>query len=131
MHAVLANIFAVNRPKCSGPDMERDERVRKLTQNFLSEVQTSRWRSNRARCSRENSLIPRVVFFVAVTPQARRQGHRAAGEKIDVFIQQDDAFAVRPDFFYARNHIVDLRRGAHRSEEHTSELQSPMYLVCR
>src|SRR5437762_10627618 len=23
------------------------------------------------------------------------------------------------------------QRGAHRSEEHTSELQSPMYLVCR
>ena len=49
MHAVLANIFAVNGPKCSGPDMERDERVRKLTQNFLSEVQTSRWRSNLPR----------------------------------------------------------------------------------
>ena len=113
MHAVLANIFAVNGPKCSGPDMERDKRVRKLTQNFLSEVETSRWRSHRARGSRENSLIARVVFFVAVTPEVRRQRHRAASEKIDIFIQQEDAFAVRPDFFYARHHLVDLHGSAH------------------
>src|SRR5437762_7137873 len=26
---------------------------------------------------------------------------------------------------------VYISRGTHRSEEHTSELQSPMYLVCR
>src|SRR5437762_6165613 len=26
---------------------------------------------------------------------------------------------------------VEFGRGLHRSEEHTSELQSPMYLVCR
>src|SRR5437763_6666833 len=26
---------------------------------------------------------------------------------------------------------VEMARGLHRSEEHTSELQSPMYLVCR
>src|SRR5437762_10761830 len=26
---------------------------------------------------------------------------------------------------------LHVRRGARRSEEHTSELQSPMYLVCR
>src|SRR5436189_3230904 len=28
-------------------------------------------------------------------------------------------------------HDAGERVGAHRSEEHTSELQSPMYLVCR
>src|SRR5437762_11321961 len=28
-------------------------------------------------------------------------------------------------------HVVGASRGSWRSEEHTSELQSPMYLVCR
>src|SRR5438876_5809072 len=30
-----------------------------------------------------------------------------------------------------RNSRVGARRGNHRSEEHTSELQSPVHLVCR
>src|SRR5437879_9752545 len=32
---------------------------------------------------------------------------------------------------HAHFHEVRTRRGDARSEEHTSELQSPMYLVCR
>ena len=52
---------------------------------------------------------------------------------------------LNPDFYYAgkvqlgwagegdpdRRGLNPLTEGLHRSEEHTSELQSPMYLVCR
>src|SRR5437762_11115874 len=39
------------------------------------------------------------------------------------------ADAVMPGFAYGIDYID--RAGQRRSEEHTSELQSPMYLVCR
>src|SRR5437879_11045070 len=46
--------------------------------------------------------------------------------------RQDSARHLEPDPYWA--HPGDLRYSpghAYRSEEHTSELQSPMYLVCR
>src|SRR5437879_6699067 len=47
---------------------------------------------------------------------------------------EHDNFAVGPHFYTTRiTPITDRRWPRHRerSEEHTSELQSPMYLVCR
>src|SRR5690348_18429310 len=37
----------------------------------------------------------------------------------------------RPATLLTRHERLDQRRGAPRSEEHTSELQSPVHLVCR
>src|SRR3712207_7005204 len=40
-------------------------------------------------------------------------------------------FADRPGHLAAGRSVVDDRLADHRSEEHTSELQSRQYLVCR
>src|SRR5437879_11578465 len=39
--------------------------------------------------------------------------------------------SLRPHFFSAAGLSKNLIHASARSEEHTSELQSPMYLVCR
>src|SRR5437879_7255227 len=52
----------------------------------------------------------------------QRQCPRAAGILVEYF----DRLAPR-----RRLRGIDLAEIQHRSEEHTSELQSPMYLVCR
>src|SRR5437762_7842802 len=52
---------------------------------------------------------------------------------------QGDKNARRPPELLTRDHVArcivrEIKEGRgtpHRSEEHTSELQSPMYLVCR
>ena len=116
MHAVLANVFGVDRPECSGADMQRDKGVRNFIQNFLCEMESRGGRRHRAGRSREYSLITRLVFLVAVAAEVWRQRHRTAGVKIDIF-ENDDALAVRADFFDARNHVVDLRR---RADSHLS-----------
>src|SRR5437879_10692622 len=45
--------------------------------------------------------------------------------------RQDDAGAARRGAFTAAGRGRRVHRRRARSEEHTSELQSPMYLVCR
>src|SRR5437762_13895480 len=52
---------------------------------------------------------------------------------LPVLTRREDA-GRRPRRDCRSPHLARLRRrldGTHRSEEHTSELQSPMYLVCR
>src|SRR5437762_7216827 len=51
--------------------------------------------------------------------------------RVRVLVRQADAEQHRgqPQFLLKGRH--DRDRSAFRSEEHTSELQSPMYLVCR
>src|ERR1017187_3566699 len=39
--------------------------------------------------------------------------------------------AARKTYIVVHNRLIALPDGLMRSEEHTSELQSPMYLVCR
>src|SRR5437764_7140985 len=60
----------------------------------------------------------------------------AAGDRavldIDRPLRHVARLQSREDLARVRNrHFVDLRAFVGRSEEHTSELQSPMYLVCR
>ena len=114
---MFQNVFRMHRAKCSRADMKRDKRVRNFVQDFLREMQTGCRRSDRAGCLREDRLITRVVLEIAGAANIRRQRHRAARVKIDVSTQQDNALAVRQNFFDAQNHIVDLR---HRSDPHFS-----------
>src|ERR1017187_10737950 len=58
--------------------------------------------------------------------RAESQADPAAGE-----IHRGDRQAVEQGPCRHRVRYPDRGRGVHRSEEHTSELQSPMYLVCR
>src|SRR5437762_9156541 len=60
--------------------------------------------------------------------------HCAAGEKVEKIPlrHESDKFAARRQAreIDDRNRMT-IKYSAYRSEEHTSELQSPMYLVCR
>src|SRR5437764_11729424 len=68
-------------------------------------------------------LIAFAVFALASIPLWRRFAHRVESAG-------DQPFLNRPaDAFVGRE--FTLERPIVRSEEHTSELQSPMYLVCR
>src|SRR5437764_7134401 len=72
-----------------------------------------------------STLFPYTTLFRS--PRSRRLRLRLAG----AHERRDD---VLRRTFAPRRHRGDpprCRRGAKRSEEHTSELQSPMYLVCR
>src|SRR5437762_8144812 len=63
-------------------------------------------------------------------------GHDAAQEHVEA---AQIVFVFGDFFFHDRGLQIELHPGGngrayqphHRSEEHTSELQSPMYLVCR
>src|SRR5947209_11370353 len=65
-------------------------------------------------------------------------GHRVVGE--DVVVGDEDHLGAVPDFGVLAEVLLEDAEGAgaadvvgheHRSEEHTSELQSRQYLVCR
>src|SRR5256885_7473087 len=51
----------------------------------------------------------------------------------DAIVHYQKAVTLRPDYFLARYGLGNalLEKGELRSEEHTSELQSPCNLVCR
>src|SRR3712207_8574010 len=61
------------------------------------------------------------IFAVEQQGQAHREGHL-------VRVVNDDQ---RPEVLVPLEHDVDQRDRGDRSEEHTSELQSRQYLVCR
>src|SRR5437763_5300819 len=63
-----------------------------------------------------STLFPYTTLFRSKAPPELRQHQRRNDQQ-----QQDDREAGP----------VDDRLAVSRSEEHTSELQSPMYLVCR
>src|SRR5437762_11308388 len=65
-----------------------------------------------------STLFPYTTLFRSVLERSRLR----AVELVAVGIQDDEALAL--------GQLVEAR-DLHRSEEHTSELQSPMYLVCR
>src|ERR1017187_7481261 len=78
---------------------------------------------------RGRSMPPRMGGMAAWKAALRRDGEQEIrlGEQAAQF--GDDGLIARGEW---RNHHVELvDAGRDRSEEHTSELQSPMYLVCR
>src|SRR5207248_10886212 len=80
---------------------------------------------------------PRSTLFPYTTLFRSRLARRALGEQREhdvAAVAVLDAFARREELREAveRLHVVLRRRElVHRSEEHTSELQSPYDLVCR
>src|SRR3712207_7987306 len=67
-----------------------------------------------------STLFPYTTLFRSEEGDDRRGEHARSGER-------DDHLAER----LPGGGAVHLRRLLHRSEEHTSELQSRQYLVCR
>src|SRR5690348_17375460 len=66
------------------------------------------------------------------TRVARRIGHLLErGPVGPPFPSRVEHLAVRPDKFGPRDVKSSEAVDGHRSEEHTSELQSPVHLVCR
>src|SRR3712207_8846461 len=52
-------------------------------------------------------------------------------EKVSLAYTPDSRWRNRDEFFEGREEIIAFLRRKWRSEEHTSELQSRQYLVCR
>src|SRR3712207_7905656 len=72
-----------------------------------------------------STLFPYTTLFRSIDPDLldQRQGVEGEGDREDAHDQHDHPRQV---------HQLSLRHlSSHRSEEHTSELQSRQYLVCR
>src|SRR5205807_4344439 len=65
-------------------------------------------------------LVPRAPVHAEVEEDEVRPGVDRVVEDVDALVRRD-----------ARGAKVDVGIDPHRSEEHTSELQSPCNLVCR
>src|SRR2546426_6543177 len=76
-----------------------------------------------------STLFPYTTLFRS-DPRMPRRG-------LQVLADRDDVHAVRPQIAHRLDHLFvrlaqpDDDPGLRRSEEHTSELQSPCNLVCR
>ena len=92
--------------------MQRYEHVGNLTQNFRSEMEPGRRRSHRAARTSKNRLVSRHVVVIARPVDVWRQRHGAAGIRIKILIECDDALAIGHDFLYTQNGAVDLGRCA-------------------
>src|SRR2546429_5213403 len=69
-----------------------------------------------------STLFPYTTLFRSIELDATPRGRGAV---------RDGLAARSAELFGARAPIVDALVFAHRSEEHTSELQSRLHLVCR
>src|SRR2546422_7005043 len=66
-------------------------------------------------------------------PETRVSGRRLAARLFALGAPEEHALAARAEdhLCVALDLVEELGRDAHRSEEHTSELQSRLHLVCR
>src|SRR5437762_6645626 len=69
-----------------------------------------------------------VIFFFSVAPSSEIYT-LSLHDALPIFADQGDA--GRNELRIAPHRAGSVLRSGGRSEEHTSELQSPMYLVCR
>src|SRR5437763_11111134 len=78
------------------------------------------------------SMIPRPPSstLFPYTTLFRSQGAEGVGRSTTTAVVSASVAILLLDALTTRL-LLDGDRGRHRSEEHTSELQSPMYLVCR
>src|SRR5437879_8365986 len=79
--------------------------------------------------------------YLKMLEEAEKRDHRRLGTQLDLFHQQEEAPGLvfwHPKGWVLWQQVEQYMRRVYRdngyqerSEEHTSELQSPMYLVCR
>src|SRR5437879_8779082 len=86
------------------------------------------------RCTR----FPYTTLFRSRRQRAEERDEPA--DRLEGFGRASDHLAIHPgavavqpiaELLPGDRHAVEMELGLQRSEEHTSELQSPMYLVCR
>src|SRR5437763_11885749 len=76
-----------------------------------------------------STLCPYTTLFRSLVGDVE-VFERAAPQRLKLCVQVNDApYVVEEFLLFGR--APRAREGVARSEEHTSELQSPMYLVCR
>src|SRR5437879_11173679 len=88
---------------------------------------------------RRPTLFPYTTLFRSpVSGRVADSEVEKVAEKLALIVIGDAALGTRvvrvffkPGLASGLDHALRLSRRALRSEEHTSELQSPMYLVCR
>src|SRR3712207_9306834 len=73
-----------------------------------------------------STLFPYTTLFRSLREMLSQLGYDIVGEAGDGRSALDLAHKLRPDLV-----IMDIKMPGIRSEEHTSELQSRQYLVCR
>src|SRR3712207_7675247 len=79
-----------------------------------------------------STLFPYTTLFRSVEPGNRAQGRQMLDRLVGRAVLAEADRVVRPDVGDRQLHQRrEADRRAHRSEEHTSELQSRQYLVCR
>src|SRR3712207_7876081 len=81
-----------------------------------------------------STLFPYTTLFRSLAFAVMLSGCAGAGDRIYAPVDNIEYAAISNDPFWlvsiGDGHVV-LTRGSPRSEEHTSELQSRQYLVCR
>src|SRR3712207_8949577 len=75
-----------------------------------------------------STLFPYTTLFRSRATQLKHREHRAVGSRLPVEITTANSAANHEVMIAPR--VIGTHGGA-RSEEHTSELQSRQYLVCR
>src|SRR5436189_3311993 len=72
-------------------------------------------------------MVERFITF----QQAKNQSLKLLGALSNLLTKGDYQQAIDVTKKYKQSHLAKVISAGLRSEEHTSELQSPMYLVCR
>src|SRR3712207_8369987 len=78
-----------------------------------------------------STLFPYTTLFRSLGDDARRGRDAAVVEVDDPARHRERLLNLEPEVLVARRLLTREVRDARRSEEHTSELQSRQYLVCR
>src|SRR2546422_7364872 len=74
---------------------------------------------------------PRSTLFPYTTLFRSRPQQNAPGLAVQPIVERLDAPPMRELLFVRELQLADEKEFSHRSEEHTSELQSRLHLVCR
>src|SRR3712207_6905801 len=78
-----------------------------------------------------STLFPYTTLFRSAIPLSWLSGQLGAGlalKRLGLLLTPEES---RPPAIATRANELQIRNAAFRSEEHTSELQSRQYLVCR
>src|SRR2546426_8215083 len=78
-----------------------------------------------------STLFPYTTLFRSVKESFAKKNNLALGDRFVLLSPSGDPMSLRVVGFFQPPRIAELLGGVVRSEEHTSELQSPCNLVCR